>query len=170
MPPPANAPAAAEVLIRPATSEDLPAVSAIDGLVRGRTRSEQWLEHLRPYLGLTANPKDNQLFQVAVAEDRVVGFVLGDLRGDDFDLPRCGWIVGLGVDPPYRGQKVGQALVARLIAYVGSRGISTIRTMVAWDNAELLSFFGSLGFDCGPLLPLEKQIATASGEAGGKEQ
>ncbi|MDE3078183.1 MAG: GNAT family N-acetyltransferase, partial [Chloroflexota bacterium] len=102
--------------------------------------------------------KDARLCQVASVNDEVVGFVLGDIRGEEFDLPPCGWILNVGVRPAYRNQKIGQRLLSKLLDYIASQNISTVRTMVGWENAEMLSFFGSLGFDCGPYLPLEKRL------------
>lgn len=151
-----------EVEIRPAVWQDVEAIAAIDTQIRGEERLDFWKERLAPWLGgpeaEARRAASGRLCLVAVAGGRVAGFILGEVRREEFDLPPCGWILTIGVGRDFRGREIGRRLVEHFIAEMVERGISTVRTMVAWDSSDLLSFFGSLGFDCGPVLPLEKQI------------
>ncbi len=143
------------VAIRAGEPGDLAAIVAIDAEIRGAERPEFWQERLTPYL---RDDEDDHIGLVADAGGEIAGFVLGEVRGEEFELPPSGWVVTIGVRPAYRGQHVGQQLVQTVVEHLEGRGITAVRTMVGWDNADLLSFFGSLGFDCGPQLPLEKRL------------
>ncbi len=146
--------------IRAGRPDDVAAIAAIDAEIGGRERPEFWQRRLAPYWDDGGAP--TRVCLVAERGGEVAGFVLGEVRGDEFDLAPCGWIVTIGVRPAHRGFGVGQRLVAELVDGLLQQGISTVRTMVAWHNSELVSFFGALGFDCGPVLPLEKRIADST--------
>ena len=141
--------------IRAGEPGDLASIVAVDAEIRGAERAAFWQKRLTPYL---QSDEGGHLCLVADAGGEVAGFVLGEVRGEEFELPPSGWVVTIGVRPTYRGRHVGERLVQRLVEQMENRGIAAVRTMVAWDNADLLSFFGALGFDCGPHLPLEKRL------------
>ncbi len=146
------------VAIRAGVSEDLEAIVAIDAEVRGQERPDFWRQRLAPYL---EGPRDTHVCLVAEVDGETAGFVLGEVREEEFELPPSGWVVTIGVRPGHRGRHVGQRLVTQVVERLAAHGVSAVRTMVGWDNPELLSFFGSLGFDCGPQLPLEKRLGVA---------
>ncbi len=149
---------ALEVQIRDIREDDVPTIAEIDARARRRQRAQSWAERLYSLSAKQAGAGARQWCRVAEVEGQVVGFLLGQVRADEFELPPCGWIVTIGVDPEFQGRHVGRQLVQQFIDDLVARKVTTVRTMVAWDNAELLSFFGSLSFDCGPLLPLERQL------------
>jgi GNAT superfamily N-acetyltransferase len=87
---------------------------------------------------------------IAEALDRPVGYVLTlfrHLQEDPFTKARA-WLEvdQLAVDPHYRRQGVGRALVFKAIAYAKEEGISRIET-TSWSfNQETHNLFGHLGF------------------------
>jgi GNAT superfamily N-acetyltransferase len=87
---------------------------------------------------------------IAEAQGRPVGYVLAlcrDVPENSFAKARA-WLEvdQLAVDPNYRRQGVGRALVAKAIAYAQEEGISRIEASSWSFNQEAHNLFGHLGF------------------------
>lgn len=91
---------------------------------------------------------------VAVEKDKVIGFMVGDIKEWSSGVERAGWIEIIGVDPQYMGQGVGKALGKALIERFKNEGVVDIYTSVHWDSGDLISFFKSIGFDKSSLINL----------------
>ncbi len=141
--------------IRPVTLDDLAAVIAIDERMTGDRRPEYWAKRLELS---TLRPPWMSL--VAEADNRVVGFLFGWVSGWEFGIPgEAGWIDMIGVDPPYRGQRVGAALVQRFVEAAESlRGIKKVCTLVYPGQAGIPEFFSALGFQRGAMVQMEKRV------------
>ncbi len=158
----------APVRIRMLTAQDIEAVIDIDARVTGDVKPEYWRRKLALYLSqqdieaITASHYfsgiDPQLARVAEISGRVVGFIIGEIRSWEFGQPPTGWITALTVDRDVQRQGIGRRLLAEMLDYFRERGISTVRTMVAWSDGTMLSFFTAMGFDRGPFIELEKKI------------
>ncbi|MFQ5979396.1 MAG: GNAT family N-acetyltransferase [Candidatus Heimdallarchaeota archaeon] len=86
-------------------------------------------------------------FMVAIPEMRTYGLGKG-----------VGWIKLLGVRPDCKGKGVGRALGEAILEHFSNSGIKEIRTLVDWDDHELIPFFQDLGFDKSKMIVLEKNI------------
>ena len=151
----AKNPGAGALVIRPVLRGDLDAVIAIDATVTGLAKRKYWLSVYRRY---GAGGRSPQQFLVALAQGRVVGFVIGEVRDWEFGSPPCGWVFALDVDPQQRLKGVGTQLLAAISAGFLRAGVRTLRTMLARDNTLMLSFFRSQGLMAGPLMSLETEL------------
>jgi ribosomal protein S18 acetylase RimI-like enzyme len=95
---------------------------------------------------------------VAVAEGRVIGYILAEGRAWEFGSPLCGWIFAIGVDPQCGRKGVGLALCREVCLKFKSLNIRTVRTMVRKDDLDVLSFFRASGFKAGPFIELELEL------------
>ena len=83
---------------------------------------------------------DDGLFFVAEADGKIIGTVLGGYDG------HRGWIYSLAVATAHRRMKIGTALVHHTEQALTSRGCPKVNLQVRTDNAEVVSFYESLGF------------------------
>jgi ribosomal protein S18 acetylase RimI-like enzyme len=95
---------------------------------------------------------------VALKENRVVGFIIGEMKGAGFGIEQSGWIEVIGVHPGHMGVGIGQTLATNLFKFFKKRGIHDIYTAVRWDAVDMLSFFKSLGFDRSTFINLIKHL------------
>ena len=92
---------------------------------------------------------------VAKTEDKVAGFIIGEIKEWGFGLERSGWIEMIEVDPKYMGSGIGKALGEDLIKHFKEKGIKEVYTSVKWDSGDLIAFFKSIGFDKSNFINLE---------------
>jgi len=143
------------IAVRPAKRTDLDQVIAIDAAVTGIEKQDYWRTVFRRY----SVPGEHQRqFLVAVAERRVVGYVIGEVRDWEFGSPPCGWVFAINVDPQVRLAGIGTRLLQTLAASFRCAGVRKMRTMLARENTLILSFFRSQGMMAGSLIPLEMDL------------
>ena len=140
--------------VRRARRADLPQVVEIDARITGLRKPRYWAEILRRYGGR----RPERLFLVAVAERRVQGYIVGEVRDWEFGSPPCGWVFGLGVRPDARLRGTGTRLLEEICAAFRERGVDKLRTLLARDNALVLAFFRSQGMMAAPFIALEREI------------
>ncbi|RMF70072.1 MAG: GNAT family N-acetyltransferase [Calditrichaeota bacterium] len=143
--------------IRKITADDKDAVVAIDAVHSGIAKPGYWDDRLKPFIS-EGRKKRVVLGYVAVAEGKVIGYVLAEARAWEFGSPQCGWIFAIGVDPQYARHGVALALCREVCLKFKSLGISTVRTMVRKDDVDVLSFFRASGFKAGPFIELELDL------------
>lgn len=153
--PPPRDPAAAAVSIRPVRRGDLDAVIEIDAMVTGIEKRDYWNSLYRRYADAVAT---GQHFLVAVSEEQVIGFVIGEVRDWEFGSPPCGWVFAIDVRPDARLGGTATALLQAICAGFKRAGVSKVRTMLSRDNTLILSFFRSQGMMIGPFIPLEMDL------------
>jgi len=77
---------------------DIEGICRIDERITGRYRPDVWEQRTAYYLR-----RDPDSSQVAEVDGRVVGFMLGEVRGGEFGLEEpTGWVEFFGVDPSAR--------------------------------------------------------------------
>lgn len=145
----------AEPVIRPVRRADLDQVIAIDATVTGLEKRKYWASVYRRY---GAGGGAEKQFLVALAQGRVVGFVIGEVRDWEFGSPPCGWVFAIDVDPQARLGGIGTQLLQAISAQFRRAGVRKLRTMMAIDNTLILSFFRSQGMMAGPLISLEMDL------------
>ena len=95
---------------------------------------------------------------VAEKQGQVVGFIIGEMKGEGFGLEKSGWLEVVMVHPRHMGTGVGYAMARKLFDYFKKRGIRDVYTSVQWDAVDMLSFFKSLGFDRSTFINLIKHV------------
>ena len=102
--------------------------------------------------------KNKQLFLVCESGDAIVGFIIGEIRDWEFGSEPCGWVFALGVRPDIRLSGIATQLYGALCEFFKQAGVTTVRTMLARQDIDSLSFFRSQGMMAGPYVQLEKDI------------
>jgi ribosomal protein S18 acetylase RimI-like enzyme len=144
----------AEVRIRPLSELDIEAICRIDESITGRYRPDVWEDRVAYYIR-----RDPDSSQVAEQDGKVVGFMLGEVRGGEFGLEEpTGWIEFFGVDPNARGGGVGRRLTDTLLNGFRGKGARVARTMVAKADADIDAFIRRMGFAPAPLTALERRL------------
>jgi predicted N-acetyltransferase YhbS len=142
------------VKIRPLDKNDLDAIIGIDEKVLGEIRKDYWERKLK-----SMNSHSSQASLVAEVEERVVGFILGDISGWEFGVPgTIAWIDTIGIDPAYQKKGLARSLALELIRTLRALGVKTIYTLVNWNDWDLLQFFHAVGFSRGDMINLELKI------------
>ncbi len=147
------------ITIRPARSEDLGEIAALDAAITGVAKRSYW----KRLIERTSRPADpDGCFLVAEASQPrgplLLGFIEGEIRAWEFGSAPCGWVYVLGVRPEARLRGVGQRLLDALAAEFRHAGVTRMRTMVLRDNPLVMQFFRAAGMMAGPYLELEKEL------------
>ena len=79
-------------------------------------------------------------FLVAIHEDRLVGTAMAGFDG------HRGWVYYLGVDPDYRRQGIGTALMKRVESKLAALGCPKLNLQIRAHNAEVQAFYEKLGY------------------------
>jgi ribosomal protein S18 acetylase RimI-like enzyme len=148
---PAGAPG---IKLRKLTTRDIPQVIAIHSALTKKRAYRRWVQqmvkdHLRKQEGVGF---------VAEKQGQVVGFIIGEMKGEGFGLEKSGWLEVIMVHPRHMGTGVGYAMARKLFDYFKKRGIRDVYTTVQWDAVDMLSFFKSLGFDRSTFINLIKHV------------
>lgn len=143
--------------IRRVQLADLAGIIALDQRVTGLAKRNYWREILKRY---GQDRRNEHFFLVAESRDqnKVIGFIIGEIRAWEFGSAPCGWVLALSVAPETRLHGVGEALFEAISAEFRKAGVDTMRTMVARDNRLHLLFFRSEGMIAGPYIQLEKGL------------
>ncbi|MBI3953150.1 MAG: GNAT family N-acetyltransferase [Chloroflexi bacterium] len=134
--------------IRQMTPGDFPAILDLDRKVAGRERARSYQQHVSRYLDNYFPP----LCQVALDGDKVVGFILGDVKGWEYGLGPSGWIDIMGVDPEHQRQGVGLALIRAFVAQCRRQKLSAAHAIVRGGDRRLQGFLKAAGLQKGPLV------------------
>jgi ribosomal protein S18 acetylase RimI-like enzyme len=144
----------ADAAIRPVTELDIESICRIDEQITGKYRPEVWEDRVMYYLR-----RDPDSSQVAEVAGKVVGFMLGEVRGGEFGLEEpTGWVEFFGVDPRAREKGVGRSLMEAVLARFKSNGAHVARTMVRAQDKEIDAFIRRSGFTPAPVSALEKRL------------
>jgi len=147
------------ILVRAMRDDDLDAVVAIDALSTGRRRPSYFELMLQRAL----KQASLQISLVAELDTRVVGFLIGSLYYGEYGVVEpAASLDAIGVDPRYRGQHVGKAMMRQLRVNLGALQIGSVRTEVDWDDLDLVAFFRSEGFAPARRLCLEASVDPTS--------
>ncbi len=148
------------VRVRRVQAGDIPHVIALDSRVTRLAKAEYWNDVFRRY---GKQRRHERFFLVAenrnqLAESRLLGFIIGEIRAWEFGSTPCGWVFALSVEPKMRLHGVGSALLEAISSEFKKAGVGKMRTMVARDSRLPLLFFRSEGMIAGPYIQLEKDL------------
>lgn len=143
--------------VRALADADLDALISIDQRITGRDRSA----YLRQTFNEALRGSDLRVSLVVERDDAPVGFLMARV-----DLGEFGYIEPtavmdtLGVDPDYRGQGIGRALLSQLLVNLQTLRVERIRTEIDWRDRDLLGFLDHCGFTPSSQLCLEHAVAS----------
>ena len=134
-------------------AEDVPQIIAIQQAITQKKVSRRWVQMVENHLR-----KQDAVGFVATRDNKVIGFIVGEVKGEGFGLEQSGWIEVVGVHPSQMGVGIGHALAHRLFQYFKKTGIHDVYTAVRWDAVDMLSFFKSIGFDRSEFINLIRRL------------
>jgi GNAT superfamily N-acetyltransferase len=142
------------IAVRSVEPSDLDAIVRIDEKLSGQTRKDYWRHRLE-----IAGLRPPWMSLVAELDGRIVGFLFGWVGESEFGIAQpTAWVDLIGVDPPYRGRGVGQALVERFTRSGRElRAIGKVATLIDLAQADIREFFVRLGFRHGPMIQMERE-------------
>lgn len=143
------------LLIRPAVKSDLASLVALDEEVTGLAKRRYWKETFSRYC---SSHQAGRIFLVAEYDNRIEGFIIGEVRAWEFGEPPCGWLFAIQVRPRTRLKGIGTRLFEALCDAFRRAGIKEMRTLLARDNHLVLSFFRSQGMMAGAFIELETTL------------
>jgi ribosomal protein S18 acetylase RimI-like enzyme len=95
---------------------------------------------------------DPELFLVAVEDELVVGVVMAGYEG------HRGWINYLAVDPGRRREGLGTRLMEAAERLLTERGCPKINLQIRSENADVIAFYGALGYRADDVVSLGKRL------------
>jgi ribosomal protein S18 acetylase RimI-like enzyme len=95
---------------------------------------------------------DPELFLVAVDDELVVGALMAGYEG------HRGWINYLAVEPGRRRQGLGRELMATAERLLSERGCPKINLQIRSENADVIAFYGALGYRQDEVVSLGKRL------------
>lgn len=123
----------AMVVIRPAKLFDIPEVMRIEG--------DSFRERYPRGIFLTFLDRNPDTFLVAEYNGKVIGYVMAYLRPD-----LEGHIMSIAVDPAYRGNGIGSALLTEAIERLIKKGARYIGLEVRVSNQGAIRLYQRFGF------------------------
>lgn len=145
--------------IRGAKADDIEAVSAIDASITDLSKPDYWADMFARY-----GNRENRFFLIAEDQNqKLIGFIIGEVRAWEFGSKPCGWVFAIGVDPQTRLNKVGSSLFLAICDCLAKAGVDTVRTMLARDDELNMTFFRSQGMMGGSFIQLEMPVNDRAG-------
>lgn len=146
-----------EIDVHVAEAADVDAIVALDAVITGTEKADYWTDVFENFARVSQRLK--RYFLVAkTADERLAGFIVGEIRAWEFGSPPCGWVLALSVTPELRERGIGTLLFEALCAEMKKDGVTTIRTMVLGNDKVNLSFFRGEGLAAGPYIELERRL------------
>jgi ribosomal protein S18 acetylase RimI-like enzyme len=142
-----------EIKTRKIRTENVSQIISIQESIIKKRVSKRWVQMIKDHL-----QKQEGIGFVASKDGQVVGFIIGEMKGEGFGLEQSGWIEVVGVHPRQMGTGIGQALAEKLFEFFKSKGVRDIYTAVRWDAVDMISFFKSIGFDRSTFINLRKHL------------
>ena len=141
----------AAVKIREMKPDDTRQIIELDKRIMGKERVLSWPQKVGRYLEMYYPP----LCHVAEVEGKIVGFILGDVRGWEYALLPAGWVDIMGVDPAYQGKEVGRKLLDAFVQACQRRNMKT-HVIVRKGDERVKGLLIAAGFTEGQLVDYEK--------------
>jgi ribosomal protein S18 acetylase RimI-like enzyme len=141
---------AGEITIRRMSDNDLREVKNIDRRITGDQRAISW--PLEAEVEWAVNRP--ALSFVAEQDNRIVGFLLGDIRISEYGTGLKGWIDMVGISPDHQRLGVGRQLVESFREECRKNGVKP-NVIIRDDDRQLMDFWRSVGFSRGKLINFE---------------
>lgn len=95
----------------------------------------------------------SELFFVAVDEGKLVGTAMSGFDG------HRGWVYYVAVHPEFRRRGVGSALMKKVEAGLAEMGCPKLNLQIRAGNAQVQSFYASLGYTVEERISMGKRLA-----------
>ncbi len=142
-----------DITIRQMEASDLSDILDIDRKIQGASRAASYnYPDIDNFKGLI------DFSYVAVAEEKTIGFILGNHLHIGEPSAEIGLIQILGIEPDFRGRKIGKRLVDAFTKAAIERGLKTVRVMLREDDSQLAPFFTKMNFERGRLIDYLKKL------------
>ena len=145
----------ADIRIREITESDVDFIVEIEEMNLGIRRPKYWKRELQKnregrFLGS----------RIAELDQRVVGFILGDIGSREFGMPEnMGWIHTIGVHPDYQHQGIARMLFEDYKRRFMELDVDIIYTIVSLSDNMQLPFYERMGFRPGNRVYLELYLS-----------
>jgi ribosomal protein S18 acetylase RimI-like enzyme len=100
------------IKIRKIGADNIPEIVAIQEAILQKRVSKMWIRMVELRL-----KKQEAVGFVASTEGRVLGFIIGEIKGESFGLEQSGWIEVVGVHPSHMGIGIGRILAEKLFEF-----------------------------------------------------
>mgnify|MGYP002630866375 CR=1 FL=1 len=141
--------------VRSMRSDDLDALIRIDAKLTGHNRREYFQAKLAEVMIETGV----RVSLVAEIDDHPAGFIMGRVDFGEFGRTETTAVIDtFGVDPGHGHRGIAHALLSQLTINLGALHVERIRTMVGWNNHQLLGFLEHQGFRPAQQLVLSMKI------------
>ena len=98
--------------------------------------------------------------RIAELDERVVGFILGDIGSREFGMPEnMGWIHTIGVHPDYQHKGIARTLLEDYKRRFIELDVDIIYTIVSLSDNMQLPFYEKMGFRPGSRVYLELDLS-----------
>jgi ribosomal protein S18 acetylase RimI-like enzyme len=104
-------------------AEDALQIVAIQESIIKKKVSRRWVQMVENHL-----KKEQATGFIASKDARVVGFIIGEIKGEGFGLEQSGWIEVVGVHPSQMGIGIGRILAEKLFQFFKKNAIRDIYT------------------------------------------
>lgn len=143
------------VPVRAMADGDLAGLIAIDRKITGRDRKAYFEQKFAEAIHDT----DVRVSLVADRDGRPVGFVMARVDLGEFGRMEPTAVMDtIGVDPDYRDQGIGRALMSQLLANLATLRVDKVRSEVDWHDRELTAFLDGCGFAPSQELCFERSL------------
>jgi flavin-dependent dehydrogenase/ribosomal protein S18 acetylase RimI-like enzyme len=142
-----------DIKVRRMTVRDIDELLRINEKITGKPHAAYYETKAADYIG-----RSPTTCLVAEHGGRVVGFVMGDVRGWEFGAKLAGWLEVIGVDPSYHNRGVSSALMDALCESFRRANVSVVNTIVNWNDGDLIDYFRANGFDRGDYVNLVRNL------------
>lgn len=130
------------IVVRSLANDDLPAIIGIDHDITGRDRSA----YFRRKVADVQRGNGIRMSMVAEIDNTPAGFVMARVDYGEFGQADAEAVLDtIGVDKEFAGQNVGSVLVGQLLRQLSNLNVERVRTIVEWNDAELVAFFDRMG-------------------------
>jgi predicted N-acetyltransferase YhbS len=145
-----------DLIVRALRMDDTRRLVKMDQEISGRSRTK-WYEHK---VQRALQDADVAISLGAEMDGLLVGALLGSVHFGEFGQPEPLAILDtMLVDRSFGRQGIGSAMLDQLLKNLRGLRISRLRTEVAWNEVELIAFFGKVGFEPTARLVLELDLA-----------
>ncbi|MBF8270419.1 MAG: GCN5-related N-acetyltransferase [Gammaproteobacteria bacterium] len=95
---------------------------------------------------------DTELFLVGVIEGKIVASAMGGYDG------HRGWVNYLAVDPGFRRQGLGAAVMVEIESSLRKRGCAKINLQIRSSNEAATGFYKALGYSLDDVISMGKRL------------
>jgi GNAT superfamily N-acetyltransferase len=145
------------VNIRRVAAADVAQIIALDAEMTGVEKADYWYSRFHEF---GTRDLRNRFFFVAEADRHIVGYIIGEVRDWEFGQPPCGWVFAIGVRSDCRLTGVASRLLEALCDGLRAAGVTKVRTLLAFDDLLVMSFYRSQGMMAARMITLERNLDT----------